>query len=247
MGRSLGVILMSRDTVMFQLQTLRFCNKSTEIQIRSKHKTWIFGGGDQFGGHDNVPPKGENDRHNQSAQETLLRGKYNLEGINKSYWKTDFNISSSPPGFSALSLITNISDNKAEDQPVLKRQSKSECSLVRGTKVVVPQFEFEQRENYKNSKCGNYNWVGCSKIGRLGAHCQGLTAEGQWSKVEAQLHIIVLEIKAAKLVIELFCQVKKPTSVHLEIDNVTALSHLVKMEGTKSTELNKTSKEIWVY
>ena len=229
--------------------TPRFCNKSTDIQIRSKHKTRILAGGDQFDGHANVPPKGANNRHNQSVQETLIRIKYNPEGINKSYWKTDFNTSSSPPGSSTLLLITNVSDNKAEGQPLLQRQSKSECSLVRRTKVVVPQSKFEQRENYKNSKCRNYNWVGYSKIGGLGAHCQGLTAGGQWSKVEAQLHIIVLEIKAAKLVIE-FCFAgwkNQHQSVHLEINNVTALSHLLKMGGRKSAELNKILKEIWVY
>ena len=102
--------------------TPRFCNKSTEIQIGSKHKTRILGVGDQFGGHDNVPPKGENNGHNPSVQETLLRGKYNPEGINKSYWKIDFNISSSPLGSSTFSLITNVSDNKAEGQTLLQRQ-----------------------------------------------------------------------------------------------------------------------------
>ena len=86
-----------------------------------------------------------------------------------------------------------------------------------------------------------------AKLGGWGAHCQGLTAGGQWIKVEGQTHIIVSEIKAAKLVIELFCRVKKPKPVHLEIDKVTALFHLMKMGGTKSAELNKISKEIWVY
>ena len=100
-------------------------------------------------------------------QDTLIRGKYNPDGINKSNWKIDFDISSSPHGSSTLSLITNVSDNKAEGQPLLRRQNKSECSLIRGTKVMVLQSEFEQRETYKNSKCGNYNPVGCSEIGTL--------------------------------------------------------------------------------
>ena len=38
-------------------------------------------------------------------------------------------------------------------------------------------------------------------------------------------------MKAAKLTIESFCRVKKTKSVHLQIDNVTALPHLVKMGG----------------
>ena len=53
-------------------------------------------------------------------------------------------------------------------------------------------------------------------------------------------------MKAAKLAIESFCRVKKPKLVHLQID-VTALSHLVEMGGTKSSELNKISKEICEY
>ena len=113
--------------------------------------------------------------------------------------------------------------------------------------MVVPQSELEQRETYKNSNCRNYNPVGCSEIRRLGAHCQGLTAADQWSKAEAQIYINALKMKAAKLVIESFCWVKKPKSVHLQTDNVTALSLLVKMGGTRSAELNEISKEIWEY
>ena len=47
--------------------TPRFCSKSTEIQIGTKRKTQIFLGGDQFGGHDNVPTTVENNGHNQSV------------------------------------------------------------------------------------------------------------------------------------------------------------------------------------
>ena len=190
----------------------RFCKKSTEIQIETKNKTRIFGGGNQFGRHDNAPPRGENNGYNQSVQETLIRGTCNPEGINKSNLKIAFDISSSPLSSSTLALITNVSDKKAVGQPLLQRQNKSESSLIRGTKAVVPQSELEQRKTYKNSKCGNYNRVGCSKIGRLGAHCQGLTAGDQWSKVEAQLHINVLEIKAVKLAIESLCRVKTKIS-----------------------------------
>ena len=88
-------------------------------------------------------------------QETL-REKYNPEGISKSNWKIDFDTSSSPPDSSTLLLITNVSDNKAEGLPLLQRQNKSECSLIGGTKVVVPLSELEQRETYKNSKYRNY-------------------------------------------------------------------------------------------
>ena len=225
--------------------TPRFCNKSSKIQIVTKHKTRIFWGRNQFGGEDNVPPRGENNGCNQSVQETLIREKCNPEGINKSNWKIDFDISSSPPISSTLLLITNVSDNKAEGQTLLRRQNKSEYSLTGGTKVVVAQSELEQRKTYKNLKCLNYNPVGCSKIRRLRG--TGLRAGGQWSEAETQFHINVLEMKAAKLAIESFCRVKKPKSVHPQINNITAQSHLVKMGETKSAELNRISVEIWEY
>ena len=74
-----------------------------------------------------------------------------------------------------------------------------------------------------------------------------MTAEGQWSKEEVQFHMNVLQMKAAKLVTESFFRVKKPKQIHLQIENIVSLSHLVKMGVTKSTELNKISKEIWEY
>ena len=72
---------------------------------------------------------------------------------------------------------------------MLRRQIKSEYSLIRRTKVVVPQSELEQRQTYKNSKCGNYIHSDAAKSGGWGAHCQGLTAGGPSSKSEAQLHV----------------------------------------------------------
>ena len=64
-------------------------------------------GGNQFGEYDNVPPRVKNNGHNRSVQETPSREKYNPERINNSNWKVDFDISSSPPSSTTLSLITN--------------------------------------------------------------------------------------------------------------------------------------------
>ena len=70
--------------------TPRFCNKPAEIQIGTKHKNRSFGGGNQFDGHDNVPPRGENNGHNRSVKNSCQRKKCYAEGINKSNWKVDF-------------------------------------------------------------------------------------------------------------------------------------------------------------
>ena len=63
-----------------------------------------------------------------------------------------------------------------------------------------------------------------------GAVCQGMsTGEGKRSKEEQLLHINVLELKAVKLALLTFNKQKSLEVVHFQMDNSTALLHLVKM------------------
>ena len=50
-----------------------------------------------------------------------------------------------------------------------------------------------------------------------------------------------------KLAILTFPKGKSVTAIHLQIDNMTALSYLVKMGETRSPELLQVAKEIWGY
>ena len=74
--------------------------------------------------------------------------------------------------------------------------------------------------------------------------CQGTTTGGTWSYQERAKHINILELIAVKLAILTFTKGKSATAIHLRIDNMTALSHLVKMGGTRSPELLQVAKEI---
>ena len=60
-------------------------------------------------------------------------------------------------------------------------------------------------------------------------------------------HINILELIAVKLAILAFNKGKSITAIHLQRDNMTALSSLVKMGGTRSPELLQVAKEIWDY
>ena len=70
---------------------------------------------------------------------------------------------------------------------------------------------------------------------------------GSWTNQEKVKHINVLELLAVKLAILTFTKTLKVTLIHLQIDNITALSYLQKMGGTKSPELLEISKQIWEY
>ena len=78
-----------------------------------------------------------------------------------------------------------------------------------------------------------------------GAHCLGKSVGGQWSQKESQLHINLLELKAVHLALLTFSKAQNLKSVHIQMDNMTALSYLVKMGGTHSRELTSLAKEIW--
>ena len=73
--------------------------------------------------------------------------------------------------------------------------------------------------------------------------CHDLEKWGPWSMEEQKFHINELELKAAKLAIMSFTLKERDAiSVHIRMGNITALSYLIKMEGTKNQELTAISK-----
>ena len=75
------------------------------------------------------------------------------------------------------------------------------------------------------------------------------TDGGYWSREERKSHINVLELKPAKFPIMTFTMPHKSgISIHLPLDNIVAMSCLLKMGGgTKSKVMVSVSKEIWDY
>ena len=61
-----------------------------------------------------------------------------------------------------------------------------------------------------------------------------MTGRGQWSQQEKKLHINELELMASELATKTFRKVKNVKSMHLKVDNTTALSYIMKM-GTPKT------------
>ena len=71
---------------------------------------------------------------------------------------------------------------------------------------------------------------------------------GQLSLQESKLHINVLELLAIKLALLTFSKMLNIKSIHFQVDNMSALSYLMKMGGvTQNKEMIAISKEIWEY
>ena len=60
-------------------------------------------------------------------------------------------------------------------------------------------------------------------------------------------HINQLELSAALKAIQTFYRIHRPKSMHLKIDNITALSYIIKMGGKKNQQMNQMSKQIWEF
>jgi hypothetical protein len=73
--------------------------------------------------------------------------------------------------------------------------------------------------------------------------CQGQNTGGVWSKEESALHINAKELLAAFLAIQTFVKQQQLT-IHIKIDNMSAVTYINKMRGTKSTDLNLPIKSI---
>ena len=69
---------------------------------------------------------------------------------------------------------------------------------------------------------------------------------GRWSVEEKQFHINYLELKAAFLCIQHFCENASNEHVYLFIDNTVALKYISKMGGRKPL-LNALAKQIWAW
>ena len=80
-----------------------------------------------------------------------------------------------------------------------------------------------------------------------GAHCQGQGASGKWNTQELQLHINIKELMAVHKAILTFTRIHRVASIHMLIDNTTALSYLNNMGGPTSPTMNNLAKQIWDY
>ena len=77
-----------------------------------------------------------------------------------------------------------------------------------------------------------------------GAYCQKMSIGGQGSLQESSLHINVLGLLAIKLALLTFSKMFNLKSIHFQVDNMSALSYLMKMGGTQNKEMIAISKEI---
>ena len=112
--------------------------------------------------------------------------------------------------------------------------------------MVEGEFTSSEQQTTENRNATVNNSNGCFQS-RLGGQSAREPPRGNLVISGRTKHINILELIAVKLAILTFTIGKSVTVIHLQIDNMTALSYLVKMGGTLSPELLQVAKEIWDY
>jgi hypothetical protein len=77
-----------------------------------------------------------------------------------------------------------------------------------------------------------------------GAHAQGMTVQGKWTKHQSSLHINVLELMAVQKGLLAFLSFLKNKSILVQTDNSTVISYINKAGGTQSPALCQVAWEI---
>ena len=145
-------------------------------------------------------------------------------------------------GKGAKQTNREVINSSSSRTPLLFASSKSTDNFVGGkerTVMVGKKLTLYNERSlispYSNNKIRCIiTWLGSS---------QGQTTGRPWSEEEQKSRINVLDLKTAKLAIMSFAlKERDEISVHLYMDNMMALSDLMKIGGTKNQELTAISK-----
>lgn len=100
---------------------------------------------------------------------------------------------------------------------------------------------------YRKIRCESFCQVIFSDASRTGwrAFCNKESAHGLWTTEEQQLHINILELKAAFIALKCFAKDLSHCEILLKIDNSTALVYINKMGGTQFPHLHALAEEFW--
>ena len=149
------------------------------------------------------------------------------KGVRASY----VNNPSCPSSTTKQSFPPTTANSSLERKEVLSGKHNFEQQLVTGTFIVDKKF-------------GDFQWASLLKqvpqfvpqtdasLTGWGAALQGKSIGGTWSFQERKWHINELELLAVKLALQTFLKSQNFTSIHIQMDNIVALTYLKRMGGS---------------
>ena len=243
MGKTVGETKMNRDTMVFLLQKLGFVINLKKSQLEPVQVIEFLGLKINSQDLTLCLPQEKVEKIINQCQTLLGNPQTTVMDLTSLIGLLSFTAQAVLPGrlqmryLQQQQILSLKTTNSYHSQIILNKNSLSEIiwwkenfSLYSGKPLKVSQPDLVIQTD-------------ASKVG-WGASCQERSTGGPWKNQEKVKHINVLELLAVKLAILTFTKTLKVTLIHLQIDNITALSYLQKMGGTKSPELLEISKQI---
>ena len=162
--------------------------------------------------------------------------------------ETGSNSNSSVPYTIVPKASTTIAEKLIKKKYVIRGKDKTQPSSNGGNIMVDRKSATTQWETNDIVNTRSDSELRCF-TGGMGAACKGERAGGKftWEEKQKLTHINELEISAALKTIQTFYRIHKPRTMHLKIDNLTALSYIIKMGGKSNQKMNQISKQIWEF
>ena len=148
-------------------------------------------------------------------------------GINKIDRSNVFNCPSSSASLSTAKVFTATTNIITKPSLSIPGRDSIKQSVKTRTSLVGGKFKIKQWKITKANGAIFSDTNRSFKI-RLASLLQQDVSWGKWSEKEENLHINFLELIAAKFAIPTFTKEQSNIAIHLQIDNKTALSYLLK-------------------
>ena len=231
----------------FLTSTFRVYNKPKKVSSATYTVDSIFGSRGRLFGDEIEPSQREIGNHNVPMPTSINIKQSNSERIVSTSGSSVISGSGSSTGSFAIQGNAETKDFRTFVRSRLRFANQALSRGKDGVGMVDPEslpFKWTFSSSTATTADNRHRCVSP----RLGCILQRSQNGGQWSALEKTFHINVLELKAVKLAILSFHRIFPNTlSVHIRIDNITALTYLKKMGGTKSAQLTHLSKQIWEY
>jgi len=230
MAESREKLMSHRDSTLYLLQKLGYViNWKTSILNPTQEIEYL---GFQINSKDMLffLPKTKIDQIKLNCQNIFSKGRVSVREIAKLTGKLISSIQAIFPAnlqcrFLQMSQIKGLLvGNSYEQKIILSKEAREELNWWinqidnhNGKTIISPSPDL-----VLTSDASNLGW---------GTTCQGQNTGGVWSKEESALHINAKELLAAFLAIQTFVKQQLQFTIHIKIDNMSAVAYINKMGG----------------
>ena len=200
--------------------------------------------GDRFSEYEGGNSQGENRKDQETISISTLLRKSLTERLSKVNGETLLYSNGSSVSTSTIQVPSTTTNYRSLHEEVIRKQNCVTQGGKNGTGLVGAVSGSEQRTVHTVHCPTDSNPIRCFQV-RLGSSVPRETIWGPWSQEERREPINLLELKTAQMAVMTFAERLKPESIHLQMDDHTALAYIRKMQDKVNQNMNQVGQELW--